>query len=340
MNKKLRQRLVLITLGIIVLVFIIISYCKSKTYYNDENVIGNTAGNLYNGGLFSEHDGRIYFSNFNDDGTLYSMDSDCSNVEKISTDKASYINVDDHYIYYSRLNDTKEDAAQGFFQFYNRGIYRINHDNSNLVMLYNGPTGLISLYGNNILFQHYTAKTGITFYEVKINGKDERKLSDDPLLPASYYDGYLYYAGASKDHYLHALTMETKKDTVIYDGNCYMPIAVKDGVFFISLEDNYALCYYNFVSQETTVLIDRFCSTYNISEDLTTIYYQVDGGDNNQICKLDLATLETETILDGNYKNIHVTSNYVFFRDYEEANTYAYRPSAGDLQIFHAPVID
>ncbi len=340
MSKQLKQTLVVILIGVIFLAFLIISYFKSKTYYNDENVIGNTAGNLYNGGLFSEHNGRIYFSNFNDDGALYSMNLECSEVKKITTDKPTYINVDDHYIYYSRVNDTKQGANDGFNNFYSRGIYRINHDNSNLVMLFNGPTGLMSLYGNKILYQHYTTQTGITFYEVKINGKDEKKLSDVPLLPASYYDGYLFYAGASDDHYIHAMNMETKEDTVIYDGNCYMPIATKDGIFFIAVDENYALCYYDLKTQTRTVLVDRFCTTYNISNDLSTIYYQVDGGENNRICKLDLSTLVTETIIDGDYKNIHVTSNYVFFRDYKETNTYAYSPSTGALQIFHAPVID
>jgi hypothetical protein len=85
--------------------------------------------------------------------------------------------------------------------------------------------------------------------------------------------------------------------------------------------------------------VDDFCSTYNLSPDGNSIYYQIDGGDNNRICKLDLSTMITETIIDGNYKNIHVTSNYIFFRDFNETNTYAFQPSSGALKTFHAPVI-
>ena len=33
---------------------------------------GSTAGNLYNGGLFCEYDGTVYFSNPSDGGKLYS----------------------------------------------------------------------------------------------------------------------------------------------------------------------------------------------------------------------------------------------------------------------------
>ena len=46
-------------------------YCNTKTLYNKEFVLGNSAGNLYNGGLFCKQEDTIYFSNMNDDGALY-----------------------------------------------------------------------------------------------------------------------------------------------------------------------------------------------------------------------------------------------------------------------------
>lgn len=48
---------------------------QKKTILNDNvNANGNTPGNLYNGGLFAESDGNIYFSNPLDYGFLYVMD--------------------------------------------------------------------------------------------------------------------------------------------------------------------------------------------------------------------------------------------------------------------------
>ena len=44
-----------------------------KQRYNDSYVNGNTAGNLYNYGMFCEHNGTIYFSNPNDSYRLYSQ---------------------------------------------------------------------------------------------------------------------------------------------------------------------------------------------------------------------------------------------------------------------------
>ena len=47
-------------------------FLTPETKMNQGFVNGNTAGNLYNGGLFCEYNGVIYFSNPNDNGRLYS----------------------------------------------------------------------------------------------------------------------------------------------------------------------------------------------------------------------------------------------------------------------------
>lgn len=339
MNKKATKIIVSILSVCIIAVFIILFMIQSKTYYNKEDTIGNTAGNLYNGGLFCEQNGQIYFSNPSDDGILYSMDTHCNNVKKISDDKICYINADDHYLYYSRINYAKESGSQSVFLFFNRGIYRIGHDGSNLKQLYSDPSGLLSLYGNKILYQHYNKRTGTTFYEVGIDAKNETKLSEEPLIPASYYDGYLYYSGVTSDHSIHAYNIKTKEDQIVYDGLSYLPIATKDSIYFIDPAQNYSLCKVDYQGGEPVVLLDRFCSSYNLSFDGQTIYYQIDGGDSNRIGKLDLSSMVTETIMDGNFKNINVTSNYVFFQTFDESETYAYTPSTKELMIFKAPVI-
>ena len=48
-----------------------IYYRNNKTTLNNENAVGNTSGNLINGGLFCEYDNKIYFANPNDYNKLY-----------------------------------------------------------------------------------------------------------------------------------------------------------------------------------------------------------------------------------------------------------------------------
>ena len=74
----------------------------NRIRYNDGYVNGNTAGNLYNEGYFCEKDGIVYFANPADNYCLYSMNPDGTNIKKLEDQSVSYINVDDHYIYYCK----------------------------------------------------------------------------------------------------------------------------------------------------------------------------------------------------------------------------------------------
>ena len=67
---------------------------------NPEGTVGNIAGNINNGGIVCESEGRIYFSNPYDGGALYSMNVDETDCKKISSAVASSINVAGDYIYY------------------------------------------------------------------------------------------------------------------------------------------------------------------------------------------------------------------------------------------------
>ncbi len=94
-----KKRLPIIIIAVLVVVFAglgFYSHQKSKIKYNTSYVNGNTAGNLYNAGLFCEKNGTVYFANPDDDYRLYSMDTNGNHLKKLSYDRVMYINADDH----------------------------------------------------------------------------------------------------------------------------------------------------------------------------------------------------------------------------------------------------
>ena len=74
---------------------------SNETKFNDDYINGNTAGNLYNAGIFcTAADGTIYFANPSDSSKLYSMNSDGSDLTKIAQQSGFYRTVfifDDQY---------------------------------------------------------------------------------------------------------------------------------------------------------------------------------------------------------------------------------------------------
>ncbi len=107
---------IIIPLILICITGLVIYHFVSKVKLNSSYVNGNTAGNLYNAGLFCESDGEVFFSNTNDNGRLYAMNIDGSNIHKLSNDTAMYINADKNYVYYVRNNNQKI-TSQTFFSY-------------------------------------------------------------------------------------------------------------------------------------------------------------------------------------------------------------------------------
>lgn len=298
--------------------------------YNKTDVIGNHPGNLYNGGLFCEQGDKIFFSNFNDDGSLYSMSLYCDNVEKIYNDRICFINADDNYIYYSRINNQKETSTDSIFSFFNTGIYRLKKNGKNINLLYNQPSGMLQLFGNYIYYQHYAKNDGVKFYRVKINGKEEKELSKENIMPASIRLGNLYYTGTEHDRGIHSFNLENSSDQLVFSGQTFMPLTTDNGIYYISTLNNYSINRVDYAGGSETTLVSERCSTFNISADEQYLYYQVDSGENNRICVMDLSTGTSKTIIEGNFKEIHVTSNYVFFRSFDETLTYSYATNGSE----------
>ena len=62
---------VITIIGLLLAVLIFLSIRSSRIVYNNDNAIGNSAGNLNNGGLFCEYNDKIYFANPYDYNKLY-----------------------------------------------------------------------------------------------------------------------------------------------------------------------------------------------------------------------------------------------------------------------------
>lgn len=320
--KNSRKAITFFIFVLVITIVLTLIWFNTRTIYNEDNAIGNTPGNLFNGGLFSVTDDTIYFSNPNDDGSLYQMNLQLDNFKKIHNDKVGYINAVGSYLYYVRMNNSKENNSASIFSFKNVGIYRLNRNGKNLKVLYDNPSGLINVHGNDVYYQHYNTNEGLSFYSVNINGKNELKISDDGIIPISISGNKLYYSGTEKEHNINTMDLNTGRSNTLFTGNTYAPIINNNYIYYISLSHNFGIYRINLDGTNPTLIVNERCSTYNITEDGNYLYYQVDGGNNNRIVLLDLKTNTEEIVLEGDFKNIHIVGDFVFFRNFPETVTY------------------
>lgn len=156
-KESFHEKKISIIIAVIVIIALIAAaaifhYLSTRTHFNEGYVNGNTAGNLYNGGLFCEYDGTVYFSNPSDGGKLYSMSPDGSNLVKLCDDTVSYINADEHYLYYVRNNPGATGAALSFLSVNTDSLCRIDREGGDDSVLILDSAPCLSLPSTGIIF--------------------------------------------------------------------------------------------------------------------------------------------------------------------------------------------
>ena len=236
--KKILLFLCIITLVTFAGIYI---YSSVRTYLNDEELTGNTTGNIYNGGLFCEKDGRIYFSNDNDGGSLYVMNSDTTNIKKLHSDKAAYINADENYVYYLRANNTRENNSGSVFTFNNTGIYRINQNGKGIKLISSNPGAYVTVKGNYVYYQNYNVKEGLFLYRNKTDASLERLLLKEAVIPSVINNNKLYFVGVNENHNINTLDLLSFTTRTNIEGNFGFPIFFGEYIYYMDQSNNYSI---------------------------------------------------------------------------------------------------
>ncbi|MDD6481099.1 MAG: DUF5050 domain-containing protein [Lachnospiraceae bacterium] len=317
----------------------IFNHFQSKIKYNDNFVNGNSAGNLYNAGLFCESDGTVFFANPDDKYRLYSMDLNGDNLKKICDDTVMYINADSHYVYYVRNNENNS-ADFGFFSFANNSLCRITRTGKDLTLLDPDPCIYATLIGNYVYYLHYDTEHATTLYKVGIDGEDRQKVYDPYIFTCSALGQYFYSNGTETDGALYQYDTTTDQMSKIYDCNCYKPIVTSDNnVYYLDVDQNNALVHTNIQSDNPLTLVTDSIDLYNVYG--STIFYQRYSEDNPALCMIKNDGSGYKELASGNYSNINVTSHYIYFTDFKSGQVYCTpTDNPGELTLFHPGAVE
>lgn len=314
-----------------IIISLSVSYRLSKkTSFNAGNISGNTAGNLYNKGIFCEFNGKIFFSNSYDQGELYVMNPDGSHISKLYNDTVSYINAAGKYIYYSR-NNLNDNNLNAIFRGNLFGVYRIDQTGKNLLSLSNETCGAVSLGNNQVFYQQYAAETALTLKSISIDGSTKKNLQSSAINPSCIVNGTMYYNNVVENYNLMAMNIETGSTSLVYEGTCWNPIYDDNYIYFIDIENNYALARMNLTTLEKQNLTSGRVDTYNLYEEY--IYYQVNDTTDPKLCRMKKDGTEIETILSGNFCNINVTSEYVYFNRFGYDTPIFRTKTTGEIEV-------
>lgn len=338
-NKVFITILVLCILVSISAGFYIIMHYMTKTVLNkNPSANGNTPGNLYNNGLFAQTEDKVYFSNPLDEGNLYVMNADETSAKKLSSETVYSLNVFGSYIYYSKNNLNDRNSAT-ILRGSLLGASRCDLDGKRVMDLNNTYTGTVVLIGNDLFFQKYENdreknSTNCTIQKIGIAGGKQEIFIENGIELACTVGTNIYYTGTGNDHNIYRINTKTKSPSLVVTGNCWMPIISGPDLYYIDLENNYALMKTNLSNpSEGTPLVEERISTYNVTP--TYVYFQIDDGDNSKLCRIrkDASVNEYEIVAEGNYEQINVTSRYVYFNEFQQRTSTFRTPANGPVNV-------
>lgn len=305
------------------------SFWSKRIPPNPYGTIGNTAGNLNNNGLFCETEGKVYFSNPYDSGSLYSMNPDETEVKKISAVAVQSINAAGNFLYYYQKN-TGSGSGLGYVMNA-LGLYRSKKDGSSASCLKRDPVGIIALVNNDLYYQHYTNKTGTYLDRMAIDKSAEETVFTSMISPACVVNGVIYYTNPNDYHYLYAYDTATGSNNLFWQHRVWNPVYHNDYIYFMDMETDYELHRYNPYTNEEEVLTTDRIDTYNVYGDM--IYYQRSSQTEPALMRMRVDGSQMETVITGVFQNINITSNYVYFNTYDNPTFFYHQSTFGPIYV-------
>lgn len=289
------------------------SYFLNKIPENPAGTVGNTGGNLYQNGLYCENEGQVFFANPYDENTLYVMNSDETNIKKLTTVGVKSINAAGNFVYYYQ-DDVGDGAGLGY-TVKTTGMYRVKKDGKDPECLKREPLLSMNLIDNKIYYQHFNHNGGLTLDYITIDKSNEGIALDGIMSPASAADGSIYYAHQEDNFLLYTYNTRTNMNSMLWNHKVYNPIYHTDGyIYFMDVENNYQLHRYNpSTGEDQTIVYDRV-ENYNIYDNY--IYYQKFSQTEPALMRIHTDGSNPEVVSYGNFGNISMTSGYVYFTEY------------------------
>lgn len=322
------SRILLAVLALALVIYVAIHLFATRTKFHDTYVNGNTAGNLYNGGLFCEYDGILYFANPQDGFRLYSMPVEGGTAKKICNDRVTYLNVDEHYIYYARDNQN-QGGLFSFLHWNNNSLCRIDRNGKHFVVLDSDPSMYASLLGDYLYYIHYDTENASQLYRVRIDGKEREKVDDSPYYTCSTNGSVLYYNGLKRDRHIYSLDTRTGSETTLFLGDCWMPVVEGDVAYYLDVSNDYRLTRADLNTQETRALTQERVDCFNVAGGY--IYYA--RNEDPALCRMKIDGSDQEEIMSGIFTDIHVTSRYAYFCPLNEEGTFYCVPTVGAQNV-------
>lgn len=144
-------------------------------------------------------------------------------------------------------------------------------------------------------------------------------------------DGTAYYNGTQTNHYLYRYNTHSNSSDTVFKGNLWYPVYENGYVYYLDVANDYRLCRYSLSEKQVEILTHDRVDCFNLAGGY--VYYQKNSADAPALKRVTLDGRNEETVLEGIFTHISVTSRYVYFADFENKTPVYRTPISGPVSV-------
>ena len=177
------------------------------------NTVGNTSGNIANGGRVAIQGDWVYYS-FNG---LHTIKTNGSSHRRLNDDQASYINVIGDWIYYCNGSDGGK-------------LYKVRTDGSDRQVLYHANVFYVNVVGDRIFFQNISDNQKL--YAVNTDGSEPQMLYDDRVFEVIVVGDRVFYGDGGNGGVLSTMKIDGSDRRILCNDIPWFIHVIDDQIYY------------------------------------------------------------------------------------------------------------
>ena len=162
------------------------------------------------------------------------MNPDETGLKRVSGIRASYINADEHFVYFES-NDLSAASGLGGLAVPSIGIFKMNHGGGKSGNIVRENVRGLTLIGNNIYYVKDTKETGITFNSMDVNKKEEILLLKQEVNPGCTDGRNIYFTNFATDMGLYRYDVTTGGMSMLTAEKAYNPQIQGEYIYYMDI---------------------------------------------------------------------------------------------------------
>lgn len=250
---------------------------------------------VFNNGDCAFQGDRIYFCNSYDEGLLYSVKTDGSDMRKLNDVYTQWFYVTSNLIYY------KDDRGR---------IWVMNIDGNDRKKLNDDKSENINVVGDRIYYSN--VDDGFKPYSINADGSDRKKISDDVLLFMNVYGDRIYYSGKSNSgeyNGIYSVNLDGGQKTKLSIDKSNKILVKEDWIYYVNQDDDNKLYAMRTDGSDRHILIDVYTPIMNVVSD--RIYYK--SGDDWKFYSAKIDGSEKQLLSDDNVNWFAIGKDSIYY---------------------------